>query len=482
MDTRLALQQLYSETFGTEPSAIVPLRQSGSNRQYFRIQGNSESVIGTYGNDVSENKAFFYLTKHFTTKNIPVPRLIAVSADNYFYLQEDIGDTSLFSLIEQSHKEGKTYSPVIENYFKKVIEQLVLLQREASGGINFRLCYPYHSFGIDSVLYDLRYFVFYFAKIFDLNYNELFLEKEFKRFAALLVADSNTCFMYRDFQSRNIFIKNSEVVFIDYQAGRKGPPQYDLASLLYQAKAMIPENKRKELLEFYLDLSGIIDRHDRQEFTRKYYMVVCVRLLQTLGAYGLRGIIEQKNHFIQSIPPAISNLKNMLPVFDLKKSFPEMHNLLLQATEISGLDEATSEQSTSKLNVLVHSFSYKKGAPRDYSGNGGGFIFDCRGLLNPGKLNEYSPLTGNDKEVIRFLNNETEANQIVANACKIVAVNIDSYIERNFKNLMIGFGCTGGRHRSVYCCNRLAKTLNKKYRDKIVINVWHKELKIKYSL
>ncbi|HOE04127.1 MAG TPA: RNase adapter RapZ [Bacteroidales bacterium] len=468
------LCELFREYFGQQPEQVIPLRQSGSNRRYYRLRAGSISAIGTHGNDLNENRAFVYLTRKMRTISILVPELYAVSHDETCYLQQDIGDTALFTLITRTHEAGEPYNAEIDLYLRKAIEQLVRLQRDLPGVIDFAKCYPYQYFGRESVLFDLRYFLFYFAKIFDLSFDELKLEKEFERFATELTESDYQTFMYRDFQSRNIFIHNNEVFFIDYQAGRRGAPHYDLASLLYQAKAQIPEDKRIALLKYYMDCAGIAGQADRDNFSRLFYRFACIRMMQTLGAYGLRGIIEQKTHFVQSIPPAVANLKQMLPCFGLGDNFPQMHRLLQQASEIGELQMSNVHET--QLTVTVYSFSYKKGALRDYSGNGGGFQFDCRGIVNPGKNEDFVSLTGLDEAVADFLSRNTCADEFVEQALIMASINIETYLERGFTHLMIGFGCTGGRHRSVYCAEKAAKKIALKYSGKnLRVMLIHKE-------
>lgn len=474
MKAEETLSQLFEQHFGQTPEAIISMRQSGSNRRYFRLNAGSISAIGTHGKDLNENRAFIYLTRLMRQLSFNVPELYAVSSDETCYLQQDIGDVALFGRIEHAHETGESYNEEIDGYLRKSISQLVRLQRELPQVLDFKKCYPYEYFGRESVLFDLRYFMFYFAKIFDLSFDELKLEQEFEGFADEITAQEYATFLYRDFQSRNIFICQNEVYFIDYQAGRRGAPHYDLASLLYQARAMIPEDKRYALLQYYMDCADIHAQTDRDEFTRLFYRFVCIRMMQTLGAYGLRGIIEQKSHFLQSIPPAVENLKQMLPRFAIAEKYPIMHSLLQQLTDIAEIQ--FQKPPAGQLSVTVYSFSYKKGDLRDYSGNGGGFQFDCRGILNPGKREEYKALTGMDKPVADFLTYKTCADAFVEQALVLATANIDTYLERGFSNLMIGFGCTGGRHRSVYCAEKAAKQIALKYKGRpLSVTLIHKE-------
>lgn len=467
------LKQLFRKKFGFEAETILPLRQSGSNRKYYRLNSQGQTAIGTYGCDIHENRVFFYMNSLMQKQGIKVPLLYLMSDCEHYYLQEDIGDVSLFSVLSQYHSDGVFYNTEIERFFRAAIENLVRIQQSLTPVTDFSKCYPYSEFGMESVLFDMRYFVFYFAKIFDIGFNEMALEKEFQTFAGSIVTSGDRCFMYRDFQSRNIFIHNDSLCFIDYQGARLGVPQYDLASLLYQAKALLPEQNRRELLEYYLDVAGLCADSKRSEFRLKFYRVLCLRMMQTLGAYGLRGIIEQKAHFLQSIPAAIFNLSTMLPLFGIDRDFPEMHNLLMR---VCAIDEIERGYQNGKLQVLVYSFSYKKGAPRDYSGNGGGFQFDCRGINNPGKHEAFTMLTGMDLEVQDYLKRNTNADSFVELAFEMVKHNIDTYLDRGFSRLMIGFGCTGGRHRSVYCAEQLAAVIAQKYStSNIELVLWHKE-------
>jgi hypothetical protein len=280
--------------------------------------------------------------------------------------------------------------------------------------------------------------------------------------------------MYRDFQSRNILVYNDELYFVDYQGGRKGALQYDVASLFFQAKVNLSEHIREELLEYYLQLLSQKLKVKSQKFMRHYYGYVLIRLLQTLGAYGFRGYYENKTHFLTSIPYALKNLQWLVEKNHIPKKLPELKRILDFIINNSELKKFELNQVVKKLKVTLNSFSYKEGIPKDYSGNGGGFVFDCRSLENPGRYPEYVNSTGLDDDVINFLSNKRNVIEFLQSVYSIVDDSVKNYIQRDFKDLMISFGCTGGQHRSVFCAEKLAVHIKENF--DVLVEVNHTQL------
>ena len=454
---------------------IKMLPASGSSRIYFRILTETKTYIATYNSNIEENTAFFVFTNHFRKNNLPVPELIAVSDDKCCYLQSDFGDISLFDYVKKCVKNNK-YDEETICLYKKSIDNLVDFQIKGHDNLDYSVAYPSPSFNKTSIIDDLNYFKYYFLKVNEeINFNETRLNHDFQQLADYAMEAPANFFMYRDFQSRNIMVKDNETYFIDYQGGRKGPLQYDIISLLYQVKAQLNTELRNELLLHYKDrLSSYLDIEEIQ-FDKYYNTFVLLRLLQVLGAYGFRGLIQKKQHFIESIPFALKELiflkDNLVFPFEIN----ELSNVLNQ---LESLLPKYQHIESNKLTVVVNSFSYKNGGiPEDRSGNGGGFVFDCRALPNPGRYEEYKKLTGEDIEVQNFLNEKEEVHQFFDRTQNIICQSIDNYLERNFKNLFVNFGCTGGQHRSVFFAQKTALSLHKKYPNiKVVLNhvVQHK--------
>lgn len=377
MNTEL-LAQLYQSYTGEAPTSIEPLPGAGSNRKYFRLKGK-ESLIGVYGTSTEENRAFIYMARHFSQKGLPVPRILAESPDQSVYLQDDLGDTSLFQLIKQGRESGN-FSDEETNILKRTIRLLPQIQFEGSKEMDFSYCYPLATFNRRSVLWDLNYFKYCFLKATGLEFQENLLEDDFERMSDTLLQIEPQVFMYRDFQSRNVMIREEKPYFIDFQGGRKGPFYYDVASFLWQAKANYPDSLRQELLNEYIDALRPYHAIDKEQFLTTLRHFVLFRTLQVLGAYGFRGYFEKKAHFIQSVPYAIENLRQLL-----ETDFPEYPYLCLMLRKLTELPQFASIRNRRKLTVRVMSFSYKKGIPEDPSGNGGGYVFDCRAVHNPGK-------------------------------------------------------------------------------------------------
>lgn len=445
---------------------IKTIPQSGSSRKYFRIITETTSYIGTYNDNIEENNAFIHFSKHFKNANLPVPEVIAIDNDNKCYIQTDLGDEFLFDYAKNCISNDSFDDTTIELY-KKAIENLVLFQIKGHESLDYSVAYPSPSFNFQSIIDDLNYFKYFFLKLNEeITFNETRLNKDFTEIAKYAMSAPNDFFMYRDFQSRNIIVRDNNTYFIDYQGGRKGPLQYDIISLLYQVKAQIPKNIRGILLQHYKDnLSKYINLYD-VNFDKYYNTFVLLRLLQVLGAYGFRGLIQKKQHFIESIPYAIDELIDLKDNLDFPFATDELSAILSQFDKMKNKYQ---NQDYNTLTVNINSFSYKNGGvPQDLSGNGGGFVFDCRSLPNPGRYDEYKHLTGEDSDVQNFLKDKSEVIIFFENAKALVYQSVDNYIQRGFKNLSVSFGCTGGQHRSVYLAQQMAISLTNDYPEIIV--------------
>jgi len=460
------LISLFEAHFKEEVTFFEQLPGSGSYREYARMKSASHQVIGAFNNDIKENQAFLEFSAHFRNKNIPVPQIYAVSSDQKTYLQEDLGNTTLFDFLTQT-RETEGFSGKIVDIYKKVLKELPRIQLVAGKDIDYSVCYPRDAFDKQSMMWDLNYFKYYFLKLAKIPFDEQALEDDFQAFSDYLLAVDNNAFLYRDFQSRNVMLKDDNVYFIDYQGGRKGALQYDLASLLYDAKANIPEAEREELLEFYLDELNQYKHTDREKFKSLFGGYVLIRIMQAMGAYGFRGFYEKKEHFLKSIPFALKNLETLLAKNTIQVPLPELFKVLKAVTESSFLKSISP--ANDRLTVRVSSFSYKKGIPKDPSGNGGGFVFDCRAIHNPGKYAEYKHLTGKDPQVQQFLETKSTMADFLAPVFSLVSHSVEVYSLRGFSHLCVSFGCTGGQHRSVYAAEKMAEYLKNNYPVEVVL-------------
>ena len=465
------LKELFETWAGEKAEMALPLAPSGSKRVYYKINGKSKTAIGSFNPIEEENKAFIYFSKHFGSKNIPVPEIYLVDEDHLFYLQEDLGFTTLYSFLLP---QQETFPPHLLELYNKVVKHLAQMQIKGREDLDFDQCFPSPTFDKQSILLDLQYYKYYALKFAEIDFDEVALEKDFDTLASYLLEADQEFFMFRDFQTRNIMIKEGEPYFIDYQGGRKGALQYDLASLLFQAKANLPEEVREQLLEVYLQEAKKLHKIDPIAFKKYYYAYVLVRTLQVFGAYGYRGIYQRKKHFLDSIPYAVKNLTWLLDKIKFEFDAPTLFKAsraLIGAKLFKVFDKSKGINSLLKVNVK--SFSYKKGIPKDASGHGGGFVFDCRFLHNPGRYEPYKDLTGRDEAVINFLEQHSEINDFLNNARLIIDKAVKNYIERSFTNLSIHFGCTGGKHRSVYSADKIAKYIVEKYGVKVSLH--HRE-------
>lgn len=479
------LQTLYKQYTGSLPETVTKLAGSGSNRVYIRLGDRHRTVVGAFNPDFKENAAFLSFSKSFKEQGLPVPEVLAVSVDGLCYLLSDLGDQTLFAFLNEHRGENPEFPEEAIPLYREVIGWLPKFQTQTRPDYTF--CYPRAAFDRQSMLWDLNYFKYYYLKLAGIPFDEQRLEDDFHDFSSFLLEAPNQFFMYRDFQSRNVMIHDGQPWFIDYQGGRQGPLQYDLVSLLYDAKANLPEKLRLELRHLYLEKLQEEYPVDLAQFLKYYSGFVLVRILQAMGAYGFRGYYEKKSHFLQSIPFALKNLETIIHEPFLG-SLPEISKVLIKM--ISSPYPAGSETPTRAsngegkgltpiandpvdLHLSIVSFSYRKGYPVDPSGHGGGFVFDCRALPNPGRFEQYKNHTGMDKPVIDFLQKEESVARFLEGIYSIVDQSVDEYLTRKFTHLMVSFGCTGGQHRSVFCAESLAKHL--KGRPSVVVHLRHRE-------
>jgi aminoglycoside/choline kinase family phosphotransferase len=460
------IKQLYESRFKQAVTQIDKIPQSGSDRIYFRVHAPGSSCIATYSLNTKESNTFISFSNHFKKAGCPVPAVHVINEEGTIYLQEDFGDVSLLNKIEEQGHSSYVYS-----LFELSLKQLAHLQITGGASIDYELCLTAREFGKQAILADLLYFKYYFLDTLKYPYDKQALMIDFEALSTYLTHTDTKHFMFRDFQSRNVMVKEDQVHFIDFQGGMKGALQYDVASLLWQAKADLPEEWKNRLLEYYIDEANklLATSIDKIVFTSQYNGYVLIRLLQVLGAYGFRGLFERKAHFLTSIPLALRNLKWFIDNHRMGIAVPEFDKCLQHCVsdEVMNRFEPLHATDTTPLLIKISSFSYKKGIPVDETENGGGFVFDCRGILNPGRFEEYKKLSGLDKDVKDFLEQQTEMPNFLNSIFDIVDISVTDYIKRGFANLMVNFGCTGGQHRSVYAAEALARHLRNKFKLKV---------------
>lgn len=467
------LYSLFEKYTGKEPANVNSLTGSASNRSYFRMSEGECSLMGVVGTDALENKAFITLAGHFHEKGIPVPEVVSVSDDGMRYLQEDLGNVLLSDMVATAHKNGGIEEGSdLEDLLCRTTGLLPKIQFEGAQGLDFSVCYPQPSFDRKMIMFDLNYFKYCFLKPSGVEFNEVFLQEDFERFADELLKDDSDTFLYRDFNARNVMVKDDEPYFIDFQGGRRGPIYYDVASFIWQARARYPEWLKRKMLGSYLKSLASYVPVDRDVFEARLRLFRLFRMLQVLGAYGFRGLIEHKAQFVTSIPPAMSDLRTLL-----ETPFAEYPYLQEVLEKMVSLERFAEPCDDGKLEVRVYSFSFKKGIPQDMTGNGGGYVFDCRSIHNPGRYEPYKKLTGRDEPVIRFLEDDGEIIGFIEHVYGVVDPHVETYSRRGFTSLMVSFGCTGGQHRSVYCAEHLAHHLAEKYPD-IRVRLIHREQNI----
>lgn len=467
------LKKLFEQHFHAPPARIQSVQGElgGSGRKIIRLSNDDVSAMGVLYGVREENVAFLEFSRHFRKHGLPVPEIYAEDLDRGAYLEEDLGDTTLFEFLSKN-RDGANIAALAVEIYRQVVAVLPRFQVEAGRDLNYSASYPCASFDRQSIAWDLNYFKYYFLRLAAIPFSEQGLENDFSRLTDFLLSAPRDYFLYRDFQSRNIMLRNGQPFFVDYQGGRKGALQYDIASLLFDAKADLPPELRQQLLDAYLDrLSEFLDL-DRDAFLHFYYAYVYVRLLQALGAYGFRGFYERKTHFLQSVPYALKNLRWLLHNTKLPIELPTLLKAFQGMLASEKLNTLASEAQD--LIVRIFSFSFHRGLPQDDTGNGGGFVFDGRSLPNPGREERFKTLTGKDAPVIEYLNQQESVHQFLAGVLSLVDASVSNYQQRGFKNLMVSFGCTGGQHRSVFLAEQLAKRL--RIRNGLEVVVRHLEL------
>lgn len=467
------LAKLFERHFGAPATRVQPLQGQlgGSGRRIVRLANESAVAIGIRHDVRDENAAFLAFSRHFRRHKLPVPEIYAEALDQGAYLEEDLGDTTLFEFLS-AHRSGEQIAREVLDAYNKVVAVLPRFQVEAGGDLNYKLCYPRASFDRQSIAWDLNYFKYYFLRGAAIPFNEQGLENDFSRLTKFLLTAPRDYFMYRDFQSRNIMLRGGEPWFLDYQGGRRGALQYDIASLLYDAKADLPPQLRQQLLDRYLDALSTHIPLDREAFLRHYYAFVYVRILQALGTYGFRGFYERKTHFLQSVPFALKNLRWLLHNVELPVALPTLTKAFQSMLASPKLQGPAAESAN--LTVRITSFSFHRGLPEDEAGHGGGFVFDARSLPNPGREERYKAFCGTDTCVIEYLEAQESTRPYLDHVFALVDASVAGYQRRGFKSLMVTFGCTGGQHRSVYLAEQLAKHL--RGREGVDVVVRHREL------
>ena len=504
----MSLESLFEQFTGSAPVSSVALTGSASHRRYYRLTGaDGRTLIGVEGTDADENRAFLTIDRHFAAKGINVPKVVA--EDGLRYLQEDLGSTALYDALAAGRASGN-YNPGEVMLLRKTLAALPKIQVEGARGLDFSVCYPQPSFDGRMVDFDLNYFKYDFLKLVGAEFNEVLLQDDFDRLKAALLAEPSDTFLYRDFNARNVMLVDGEPYFIDFQGGRRGPVHYDVASFLWQARARYPEALREELLQVYLDALKAYLPVDEAHFRERLRLFILFRMLQVLGCYGYRGLWERNQSFIDSIPPALDIVKSLLPLADYPYLSEVMSRLVGDALSpegvlfpkpsaigdcsvpptapfrvsgplprmwprvATGLGNNTPSSGAS-LTVTVYSFSFKKGLPEDTSGKGGGSVFDCRSVHNPGKYERFKQLTGLDAPVIEFLEEDGEILRFLDHVYALVDAHVERFLQRGFTHLQVSFGCTGGQHRSAYSAQHLAEHLVAKYPVKV--HLIHRELK-----
>ena len=466
------LIKLYESVFSRTPEKCVQLVGSASNRKYYRLSYQGVSHIGVIGVDTLENLAFINISRHFISKGLPVPEVLASSEDGKIYLQDDLGVDVLFDLYSKARRRGEGM-PEVEDLLCRTVSMLPKIQFEGSDGLDISSFSQQPRYDRQVIMFDLNYFKYCFLKPLGTEFNEVLLQRDFERFADDLLDEESQTFLYRDFNARNVMIKDGQPYFIDFQGGKKGPIYYDVVSFIFHPRANYPQALQEKMLKCYLESLKEYADVPEEQFRERLGIFRLLRIMQVLGAYGFRGMVEQKADFVAAIPQTIKDLRTIINV--AADRYPYLAEVFTRLVSLPRFKEVTSEGSN--LVVTVTSFSFKKGVPFDPSGNGGGYVFDCRAINNPGRHIEYKTLTGRDEPVIRFLEEDGEVFSYLNNVYAMVDPHVETFVSRGFTSLMVSFGCTGGQHRSVYCAESFARHISQKY-PQVLVRLIHREQNI----
>lgn len=441
---------LYKKLFGDARLKVKKLTGGGSSRTYYRMSARYDaSVIGTIGSDIRENEAFIALDKFYLRNHLPVPEVLAVSDDKSCYIQQNLGDVSLYDEISKSGVNA----PEVRKLLSQTMGMLAEFHAVGADGFDLSYCYPRPAMDRQAVEWDLNYFKYDFLKLTGITFDEQKLQDAIDFFGEMINAVGINTLVLRDFQSRNVMIYSGRPYVIDFQGARLGNGLYDVASFLWQARIALPDSEKWTLAEEYVAAASNRGLSYGEDWAASLRIMALFRMLQVLGAYGFRGLFEKKAQFLLSIHQAGVSALDLLQQINR----PELTYLAELLEKIVSDKRFQPSDKTGRLTVTVTSFSYKKGIPEDFTGNGGGFVFDCRALHNPGRYDRYKPLTGRDAEVIEFLEKDGGITDFLENCYALTDKAVDKYIERGFTSLMISFGCTGGRHRSVYSAQKMAE-------------------------
>ncbi|MGD9493734.1 MAG: RNase adapter RapZ [Bacteroidales bacterium] len=464
-----SLHRIAEEAFLIPVSNVTMLPASGSSRRYFRITfNNGKTILAAENAEIRENNAFIGFAKHFASHGLPVPEILHEHSNKQLYFQTDLGNETLYDFLSANENNAEKK----HEYYKLAADYLLKFQ--FCPPPDYSLSFPRDRFDRTSMMWDLNYFKYYFLKLANVPFDEQKLEHDFSAFCNTLDAVPVSFFMYRDFQSRNIIIQNNNLAFVDFQGGRRGPLQYDLASLLFDAKANLGNDFRKEIFDHYLHKLSTSHPEESQQFEKYYLHFALLRIMQAFGAYGYRGYYEKKSHFLQSVPLAAANIRHLLNQIGFGGDFPELLKIWKYIAENFDNNDLPAPDK-GILYIDVSSFSYRKGYPSGSPDHGGGFVFDCRALPNPGREDRFKAHTGKEKIVADWLKNKEEVAFFLNSCSALVNLSVDNYIKRNFNHLSIAFGCTGGQHRSVYCAEQMAELLQKTYGEKIQLKLHHRE-------
>ncbi len=465
------IRQTAKESLGFTCNQIALLPASGSHRKYYRLtSSDSKTIIAAVNSEVRENRAFIEFSQHFAKHGLPVPKVLSVHPDETLYFITDLGDTTLYHYLQH---EGKSNPTRLKLLYRKAADYL--LDFQFCEPPDYTKSFPRAAFDRTSMMWDLNYFKYYFLKLTYVPFDEQKLENDFIKYCDTLSETPSHYFLYRDFQSRNIMLVNDDLAFIDYQGGRRGALPYDLASLLYDAKANLSDDFRQDIFDYYCQQLDKRQLASPGLFRDLFHYFVLLRIMQAFGAYGYRGYYEKKEHFLQSVPLAASNLKSILERINFQNEYPELSKVWNHIASKFSQSES-SHVVSDKLHVQITSFSFKKGYPSGHPEHGGGFVFDCRALPNPGREERFSKMTGLDDDVIRFLEDQREVSYFIDASADLICLSLDNYLGRGFNQLAISFGCTGGQHRSVYCASKIERELRIRYGNDIHVSVLHREL------
>ena len=331
----------FRKVTGCAPTCITRLRSHASERRIYRLISRDLSIIGIINPSKSENDTFVSFAHHLTRKALPIPHIYLYIPEEHLYLEEDLGDETLFDVLAAERiRTGESFPAYAEELYKQSLEYLTRFQVECSKDFDFSLCHPERQLVPGSFTRDCSSFATNLVAKLLPSFDITRLAADFATLIAYLEVPQSSFLVHRDFQSRNIMIRENNPYFIDFQGGCKGPLQYDVVSLLYQSSTQLSPETRRNLLQHYSSVIKKLITLEASLFDSYYSGFIISRMLEVLGVYGRQGLGTGKEYFTKSIPIALTTLAQELVSPQLALKLPALRSCVERLLSITNAAQA----------------------------------------------------------------------------------------------------------------------------------------------